>query len=591
MPFTDRSELYVAVNEAGINRAIRHVMRQRPSLFNYATARVIDHRELWCRPIDVHPVVTARGNPLFTVVPPVPIVATKGGYAIDAIAQLGQAAVDLSPVNVLEPPTELGPMPRNSFAAMAELSAGLGCPSELPSLEPTAGRAVPTLTVLPGAMTCFALQVFGFGSARFVGQPGNEHIQARLLGFDTVAISPQGLEDAIDCYVRMVVQLGILPQLAVPVIRFARDLLGLVHVVIEPSLAVPQNPLIEEDQIKVFLSAAVSALPPAPPAPPGPSAPEHTGGVIRARTRTGPFDLVGAVSEAAVVAVFNQLLAGYQVDKAGSRSFGPFTASYHVHAHSGGGAVELNNDGTVGVRDLDIKWDTLQVCLGIDIPEICIGGFCIIPTPFGCALRAPRLCLFSASPDLQFCLDLGGFLHSTLSLAVRPTTRYRVDPGRTFGMNDWDARDAGVPNLWQVIADPVSIRFELINITASADDLFGDAIDAAIDALLGPLPGWAKALVRAILGPISALVRGLLGIADDVEQWLIDLIGNLGLYDLILDKLSDYLGKHPLAELPDPFPILEEEPARIAVMLPIEYLGVQVTDAELVIDADLGGVP
>jgi hypothetical protein len=591
MPFTDRSDIYIALNEAGINRAIRHVMRQRPSLFNYATARVIGQPDLWCRPIDVHPVVTARGNPVFTEVPAVPILGTRDGYAVDAVAQLGQAAVDLSPVNVLAPPAELGPLPRNSLAAMAEFSAALGCPSELPVPRPPTRLAAPARVVLgPGAMTCFTLQVFGFGRAAFTGAPGDEHIQARLLEFDTVEISPQGLEDAIDCYVRMVVQLGILPQLAIPTIRFAKDLLGLVHVVIEPSTAVPENPLIEEDELKVFLAAAVSGLPPAPPPPPG-SRPEHTGGIARARTRTGPFDLIGAVSKAVVVQIFQQILAGYQVDKAGSKSFGPFTASYHVRAHAEHGTVVLADDGTVGVKDLDIKWDTLELCLGIDIPEICIGGFCIIPTPFGCALRAPKLCVFSASPDLQFCLELGGFLHSKLSLVVRPVTRYRVDPGRTSAMNDWDARDAGVPSLWQVIASPVSIDFELIDISATVEDLFGDAINDAIDALLGPLPGWAKSLIRAILGPVVALVRGLLGIADDLEQWLIDLIGNLGVFDLLLDLLSGYFDKHPLAELPDPFPILGEEPARIAVMLPIEFLGVQATSAELVVNADLGGVP
>lgn len=590
MPFTDRSDIYIALNEAGVNRAIRHVTRQRPALFNYATARVIDQPSLWCRPIDVHPVVTARRNRLFSELPAVPIVGTKGGYALDAVAQLGNAAVDFFPVNVLAPPAELGSLPADSFAVMAELSAGLGCPGRFRALEPlVTGVALAPTVVLPGAMTCFTLQVFGFGRAAFVGAPGDEHIRATLLGFDTVDISPQGLEDAIDCYASMVVKLGILPKIAIRTLRFVKDLLRLVHVVIEPSTAVPQNPLIEEDQIKAFLSATVSGLP--PPAPPEPPRPEHGGGIARARTRTGPFDVVGAVSKAVVVEVFHQLLAGYEADKSGSKSFGPFTASYHVRAHASDGTIDLRNDGTVAVKDLDIKWDTLELCLGIDIPEICIGGFCIMPTPFGCLLRAPKICLFSASPDIQFCLDLGGFLHSKLSLAVRPTTRYRVDPGRTGGMNDWDARDAGVPNLWQVIAVPVSIDFELINFTATVDDLFGDAINSAIDALLGPLPGWAKSLIRAILGPIVGLVRGLLGLADNIEQWLIDLIGNLGLFDFLLDRLSGYLGNHPLAELPDPFPILDPEPAQIAVMLPLEFIGVQTTADELVVNADLGAVP
>jgi hypothetical protein len=592
MPFTDRSDIFISLNEAGINRAIRHVVRQRPSLFNYATARVINQRSLWCRPIDAHPVVIARHNPLFTEIPVVPVVGTNGAYAIDAIAQLGQAAVDFFPINALQPPAELGPLPANSVAVMAEASAGLGCPSELPApgAAPAPGR--PPIVLLPQTMNCFLLKVFGFGAAAFVGPPGNEHIQGKLLGFDTVEITPQALEDAIDCYASLVLKLGILPQIAIPTIKFAVDLMGLVHVAIEPSLtsaALPHNPLIEGDQIKVFLKTTVTGTPPPPPTGSGP---EHGGGIVRARTRAGAFDVVGAVAKGVIVQVFNKLLAGYKADLSGSKSLGPFSVSYHVRAHSGGGTIDLKDDGTIAVKDLDIKWDTLQLCFGIDIPELCVGGFCIIPNPFGgCILRAPKLCVFSANPDIQFCLDFGGFIHSTVSLAVRPLTKYRVDPGRTGAMNDWDAHDAKVPNRWQVIASPVSIDFQLINLTATVGDLLDNAINAAIDSLLGPLPGWAKDLIHAILGPVVALVRGLLGIADSIEHWLIDLIGNLGLFKVILNLMSDYLNKNPLTELEDPFPILEPAPGQIAVMLPIEFLGVQATAAELVVNADIGGAP
>src|SRR4029079_15834490 len=138
---------------------------------------------------------------------------------------------------------ELGPLPTDSFAVMAEVAAGLGCPGRLRLIEPVAtGVTRAPAVVLPGAMTCFALQVFGFGGAAFAGVPGDEHLRATLLGFDTVEIAPQGLEDAIDCYASLVVQLGILPGLAIPSLRFVKDLLRLLHVVVEPSLAVPQNP-------------------------------------------------------------------------------------------------------------------------------------------------------------------------------------------------------------------------------------------------------------------------------------------------------------------------------------------------------------
>ena len=35
MAFTDNCDLYAAVHEDGINLIARHILRQRPSLFNY----------------------------------------------------------------------------------------------------------------------------------------------------------------------------------------------------------------------------------------------------------------------------------------------------------------------------------------------------------------------------------------------------------------------------------------------------------------------------------------------------------------------------------------------------------------------------
>src|SRR5580692_2711599 len=48
MPYTSNCDLYAAVNEAGINLVARHVMRQRPSLFNYATAAIAQDPQLAC---------------------------------------------------------------------------------------------------------------------------------------------------------------------------------------------------------------------------------------------------------------------------------------------------------------------------------------------------------------------------------------------------------------------------------------------------------------------------------------------------------------------------------------------------------------
>lgn len=40
MAFTDHCDIYGAVNEEAFNRVAYHIMKQRPSLFNYGTQRV-----------------------------------------------------------------------------------------------------------------------------------------------------------------------------------------------------------------------------------------------------------------------------------------------------------------------------------------------------------------------------------------------------------------------------------------------------------------------------------------------------------------------------------------------------------------------
>ncbi len=76
MGYTDHCDLYAAVHEDGINLVAQHVMRQRPSWFNYATQYVSDHPQLGCVPVAHTLDVTHYSNPLFKVVSPVPILGT-----------------------------------------------------------------------------------------------------------------------------------------------------------------------------------------------------------------------------------------------------------------------------------------------------------------------------------------------------------------------------------------------------------------------------------------------------------------------------------------------------------------------------------
>ncbi len=298
-----------------------------------------------------------------------------------------------------------------------------------------------------------------------------------------------------------------------------------------------------------------------------------------------------ATSETAVQKLFNGIRDNFSIDESDSVDFGPFTAGYEVAFHLEGGDVDMQADNSIVVKELDIKWDKLRFYAGIDIPELCIGGFCIIALPFvGCVLRAPEICIFEDDPDIGIDLDLNGLLTSEISLAAKPDLQYVVNPARPAGMNWLDAEDANLANMWKLFIDPEWVDIDIFDWSDIVGDLLENALDNAIDDLLFFLPGWAKDLISAILGPVIDLVRGILDIGDDIDEWLSDLLGvSLGLFDLIITAVADLLAdQFPLIEIEDPFPILPYQGSLIPVKLPIEDLDVTFTEDELVITASIG---
>jgi hypothetical protein len=116
------------------------------------------------------------------------------------------------------------------------------------------------------------------------------------------------------------------------------------------------------------------------------------------------------------------------------------------------------------------------------------------------------------------------------------------------------------------------------------------AIENVVDGLLGFLPGWARDLIKAILGPIVDLVRVILDIADDIDEWLSNLLGiSIGILDFVATIVADYFAdRYPIFEFEDPFPILDYEGALIPVKIPVRAVGVNVTDDEMILTADVG---
>jgi len=306
-----------------------------------------------------------------------------------------------------------------------------------------------------------------------------------------------------------------------------------------------------------------------------------------------------AASEAAFKKLFDKVVEKFVLEKADHKDLGPFTVGYDVKIHLEGGKVDLRADGTVQVKELDIKWDRLNLSFGINIPEFCIPGFCLIPNPFGgCILEIPPLCAFSADPDIQIVLPLGGLITSEISITGRLRTRYHVNTDRPADMDQWDAQiqDPPLNDTWQLFLDPQFVDIDLVDVADSVGDLLDQAIEDAVAALGIPGP------IAAILGSIVDIVRAILDIPDDIQEWLSDLLGvSLGLENIIGQALIEhFVTDEPLFELEDPYPVLDKAPNPnnkqgqpplpdlVPVKLPIRDLTVSNNDVELILEGSVG---
>lgn len=627
MALTSNCDFYVAIHDAGINRVVKHIMRQRPSLFNYGTAAINQNHRLLCKDIDIAPEVLVAGNPIVTVLDPLPIIGTA--YGLNYLVQLTKGEIDFHPGNVFNLPPELNPPLANQRLAIHfQVCAGVGCPplrdfpfplpgrrfpasstsfltaSRLDQSRITPNEAViinekgeirvpspPPITVLPSSkLNCFCLDLFATAGAKISGSVGNQTILPFVDGVEIVDLKPEALENIIECYALLALNQGILPTIGKSISTLVFETInipgGIGGLHVSASTTVPNNPAIENDQLKAFVNLDNIQLNLSIP----PTICQSSGGgdgggggggtitrTIRPRTRTGVFDLTAAVSEKAFIEIFGAFIKGFHFSCSDTLTFGLLSATYDVEAHLQGGTIDLTNNGTIHVSELDVKWDTLSLDLCFNIPKRCVGGNCIVPNPFdGCAVRLPEWCFFEGNPDFCIPLDLGGLLTSEISF--------------TAGMKVFYGVGSGVPNRWQIVIVPtLPFDLDIIDIADTVGDLFENLADAAIDTLLGGVPGWAKDLLKALVGDIADFIRFVLDIPDDIGEWLLDILTDLGVFDVLLAGLDAFLlDKLPALEIPDPVTALEADGPLIPVKLPIEFIGVKIDTKEMVITGDIG---
>lgn len=293
-----------------------------------------------------------------------------------------------------------------------------------------------------------------------------------------------------------------------------------------------------------------------------------------------------ALSEKSIQKVFKKAIDNFHISKSGSSS-GNFRASYNAGIKLHGGKIDLkNNPDEIKISELDVVYDPLNVKLEVDIPEMCIGGFCIIPNPFGgCILRAPKICIFSKNPDITIPINLDGLIESEISGAFKPDIRFFDNPANA-GMNEYQAHANNVQDAWQLFLKINWLDLDLIDISDTVGNILDKIIDNFINGIFGGLPGWAKDILSWILHGISDIIRGILDIVDDIDEWLSDLLGvSFGLFDFILTEVGNYfLNKFSLYQVETPYPIMPGNPP---VLLPIKKLEADIADTELILKIDI----
>jgi hypothetical protein len=268
-------------------------------------------------------------------------------------------------------------------------------------------------------------------------------------------------------------------------------------------------------------------------------------------------DLTIAVSEAVCAKTLEVVVANFGFDVSDQADFGAFRVGYDGRLFLKGGSLELRDDGTIRLRELDARWDKLDFSLAVKLPEISFGGR-LVEVPLG-SILVPGTGVFSGGKTVTFTVHLAPFVKHELSLVGSPLIQH-FKPGVTpIGKHCQDLHTAldidDTKQQWRVFCDPQTIDFDLFDFADTVGDLFEEAFTGALDAALPR--GLLHDLILAGIGSIADVLRTLLDIPDDISEWLSDLFNvSLGVFNLLLQFVADFFGKCiSFFQLDDPYPM------------------------------------
>src|SRR5262249_12412548 len=101
---------------------------------------------------------------------------------------------------------------------------------------------------------CFCLDVFVVGGFEL----SNGYLMGKVDGIEIVDIRPDGLENNLECYLRLAVTAALRQKLAIALNALALSFplfnMGTITLAPTPNPPVPFNPAIEDDQLKAFVT-------------------------------------------------------------------------------------------------------------------------------------------------------------------------------------------------------------------------------------------------------------------------------------------------------------------------------------------------
>ena len=326
-----------------------------------------------------------------------------------------------------------------------------------------------------------------------------------------------------------------------------------------------------------------------------------------------------AVSEASVNDIVSALLdpSVTRIQAAPRADSGALAVEATIDGHLEHGATLVDfrdSPDQVKLDELDIVWDTFDLDFELDIPELCIGGFCISPGWFGPCIRAPEKCFFESDPDIELTIPLD-WIRSEVSVLADLLVEYGTNRTTDYLQAQADEHDAlealeaagesgpvdpPLVNTWDVSLHPDTFDIDIFDTPDMIGDVVEDFLDLVVDMLVGFLPDWAIDVIESIAGSLVQFVRDALDIGDDAGEWLSDLIGvSLDIPGIIVELLDDYLIDYPVFRIEDPFPVLDwspplgtavtgGEPRLIPVKVPIEAFDIDLTETEVVLQATIG---